>query len=43
MKHCDQILVVARGRVLERGTHEELLQRRAAYHKLWTTQTGARK
>ena len=43
VKNCDMICVVSRGQVIESGKHEELLQRKKIYHKLWTTQTGSRK
>ena len=36
--HADQILVLDRGRVVERGTHSELLGRRGAYHRLHALQ-----
>ena len=32
--HADQILVLEEGRVVERGTHEELLRRGGAYEKM---------
>ena len=40
IKHCDLICVVSKGAVVESGSHEELLQRKQVYHKLWATQTG---
>jgi subfamily B ATP-binding cassette protein MsbA len=36
--HADQILVLDRGRVIERGTHQELLGRRGAYYRLYLLQ-----
>ena len=36
--HADQILVLDRGRVVERGTHRELLERRGAYWRLYNLQ-----
>ena len=36
--HADQILVLDRGRVVERGTHQELLGHRGAYFRLYTMQ-----
>jgi ATP-binding cassette, subfamily B, bacterial MsbA len=39
--HADMILVLDRGRVVERGTHEELLGRRGVYHRLHSLQFRA--
>jgi subfamily B ATP-binding cassette protein MsbA len=36
--HADQILVLDRGRVVERGTHQELLSCRGAYFRLYSMQ-----
>ncbi|HUF29454.1 MAG TPA: ATP-binding cassette domain-containing protein, partial [Gemmatimonadaceae bacterium] len=36
--HADQILVLDRGRIIERGTHSGLLARRGAYHRLHSMQ-----
>jgi subfamily B ATP-binding cassette protein MsbA len=36
--HADLILVLDRGRVVERGTHDELLSRRGVYHRLHSLQ-----
>jgi subfamily B ATP-binding cassette protein MsbA len=38
--HADQILVLDRGRIVERGGHGELLQREGRYATLWQRQTG---
>ena len=38
--HADQILVLDRGEIIERGTHAELLAVRGAYHRLYTLQFG---
>ena len=35
---ADQILVMDDGRIVERGNHAELLDKRGAYHALWTRQ-----
>lgn len=37
---ADLILVLDGGKVIERGTHKELLKKGERYYKLWTTQTG---
>jgi len=36
----DMIVVIDDGRVTERGTHDQLLQRRGIYARLWAEQTG---
>src|SRR6185312_9291863 len=36
---ADQILVLRRGRIAERGTHIELLEKRGEYAALWRRQT----
>ena len=36
--HADQILVLDRGRIVERGTHQELLAHRGAYFRLYSMQ-----
>jgi ATP-binding cassette subfamily B protein len=40
--HADQILVMDHGRIVERGTHAELLQRRGAYAAMWEIQSRER-
>ena len=38
IRHADQVLVVDGGQIVERGTHQELLDRRGAYHDLYMSQ-----
>ena len=40
-RKADLILVMDKGRIIERGTHEELLALRGYYHKIWTLQNNA--
>jgi ATP-binding cassette subfamily B protein len=43
VRHADQILVMSNGRIVERGTHEELLRTGAVYRQLHQAQTRERK
>ena len=38
IRRADLILVVRDGRIVERGTHRELLSRRGYYHELYSRQ-----
>jgi subfamily B ATP-binding cassette protein MsbA len=40
IENADQVIVLRRGRVIEQGTHEELLARGEAYARLYQTQFG---
>jgi ATP-binding cassette subfamily B protein len=42
IRDADQVLVVDDGRIVERGTHLELLERRGFYHQLYTSQFKGR-
>jgi ABC-type multidrug transport system ATPase subunit len=43
VSHCDLILVVNDGRIVEQGTHDELRGRGGLYAELFDAQTGARR
>jgi ATP-binding cassette, subfamily B, bacterial len=43
VRHADQILVMKAGRIVERGTHEELLERASVYRQLHEAQTRERR
>jgi ABC-type multidrug transport system ATPase subunit len=40
IRRADQILVMEQGRILERGTHEQLYAARGRYYDLYTRQHG---
>jgi ATP-binding cassette subfamily B protein len=42
IRRADRILVIEDGRIIERGTHADLLQARGAYYRLHELQYGGR-
>lgn len=38
IQHADQIIVLQHGRIIERGTHQQLLHNKGYYHKLYELQ-----
>lgn len=40
VRHADEILMLEEGRIVERGTHEALVEARELYARLWQKQSG---
>lgn len=38
VKHSDEIIVMARGHIVEKGSHEELLEQKGAYYEIYQEQ-----
>jgi len=38
IQHADNIILLSKGQIREQGTHQQLLQQKGAYHKLYTLQ-----
>ena len=43
IKNADQILVLERGSIVERGNHEELMEKRGRYYQMYQLQQGQKK
>jgi len=42
LSRCDRVLVLEGGKIVEEGTHDELLSRRGVYYDLYSRQMLAR-
>lgn len=40
VKNCDIIIVLDKGEIVEKGSHEELLELQGQYYRLWEMQQG---
>ncbi len=40
VKDCDEIMVMDKGQIVERGNHKELLELKGRYYELWEMQQG---
>lgn len=40
VKNCDEIIVMDKGEIVEKGTHDELVHKKGRYYKLWEMQQG---
>ena len=40
VKNCDEIIVMDNGEIIEKGTHDELLEKEGQYYRLWEMQQG---
>ncbi len=40
VKNCDEIIVMDKGEIVEKGTHQELLEKEGYYYRLWEMQQG---
>ena len=42
IRHSDSIIVLDGGKVIESGKHEQLIDNKSTYYRLWNVQTGVR-
>ena len=42
IRHSDSIIVLDKGKVVESGKHEDLIENKSNYYRLWNVQTGVR-
>lgn len=40
VKNCDKIIVMDKGKIVEQGTHQQLLEKKGQYYRLWEMQQG---
>ena len=40
IKNSEQIYVVEKGRIVEHGTHDQLISKRSTYFKLWNSSSS---
>ncbi|MAK42214.1 MAG: ABC transporter, partial [Euryarchaeota archaeon] len=41
IRNADEIIVLDNGKIVEKGTHDSLLNHDGVYAKLWSVQTGS--
>ena len=39
--HCDKIIVMNQGRVIEEGSHKQLLKAKGEYYRMWKVQNNS--
>ena len=40
VRHADKIVVLDQGKLVQEGSHDQLLENQGLYKKLWDLQTG---
>ena len=43
IQHADNIILLSHGRIIEQGSHQELLHRKGRYYQLYTLQYNKQK